>query len=274
MSPPAPMGQSGSHAVVYRVVAESGLQRAWRIWTTHRADLSDHYRALTDYLTRLPRQPALVHFTYVSRGIRAADGHWYPALSMEWVDGSDLFTWTRQRCLAGEAARLAEAARKWRLLVDQLARVQIVHGDLSHGNILVTANDHFKLVDYDCLAVPSLFGQTNPEIGVEPYQHPGRDGLTRYSPALSRYASLLIYVALRTLAVRPELWGQHVDRLAYDRLLFRPQDLQEPQASPLLRDLHELPDPTVGRLADQLVAAFRGDLDSVPALSDLALTEG
>ncbi len=41
MSPTVPLGQSGSHAVVYRVVAESGLQRAWRLWTSHRADLSD-----------------------------------------------------------------------------------------------------------------------------------------------------------------------------------------------------------------------------------------
>ena len=69
----------------------------------------------------------------------------------------------------------------------------------------------FTLVDYDCLAVPALMGQTNLEVGLPAYQHPGRAAGTTLFPGLDNFSALVIYVALRALAAEPSLWDTFVE---------------------------------------------------------------
>jgi hypothetical protein len=163
------------------------------------------------------------------------------------------------------------AADVWLHLVRELIQNQIVHGDLQHGNVMVSPEGHFKLVDYDCMCVPELQGRRNLETGLPPYQHPARNADTLMFPGLDNFSSLLIYVALRALAAAPYLWITYVDQPEYDRILFRPQDFQNPAASPLYRDLMHSPDEQVRDLAHYLFELAKYDLRDVPPVDDVLL---
>jgi hypothetical protein len=146
----------------------------------------------------------------------------------------------------------------------------ISHGDLQHANVMVTQAGELKLVDYDCMCVPALVGRRNLEVGVEPYQHPGRNETTLLSLDLDNFSALLIYVALRALSVDPTLWQKYVEGPGYDKLLFRAEDFQNPANSALYHDLLRSPDQELRELTQQLFGLAHAQMDQVPPLGQLA----
>jgi hypothetical protein len=270
-----PRPWSGAFAVVYKVMDPDRRQPfAVRVFTTESPERRERYDLISEYLkTRRPR--CLVDFEYRERSIRSAgDGKWYPLILMEWVQGETLFTWVREQCQANNAQALAAVAERWLRIVQELADACVAHGDLQHANVMVTEQGELKLVDYDCMCVPSLVGRRNLEVGVEPYQHPGRNERTLLSLDLDNFSALVIYVALRALAVRPTLWQRHVEATGYDRLLFRREDILAPEHSALSRELLALPDPELRELANQMFALARAPLDQVPPLGQLVNSYG
>ena len=266
-----PRPWSGAFAVVYKAIA-AGDQRpfAVRVFTTESPERRERYHEISAYL-KSRKLSCLVDFEYRDESIRSAgDGKWYPLILMDWVQGDTLFKWCRARALAGDNEALGEAARRWVDLVKELSDARIAHGDLQHANVMVTERGELKLVDYDCMCVPALVGRRNLEVGVEPYQHPDRNADTHLSLDLDHFSALVIYIALRALAVNPSLWARYVEGPTHDKLLFRAEDIQHPEASPLAGDLLRLPDQDVRELAARLVELARGPLGAVPPLSELA----
>ncbi len=231
----------------------------------------ERYRIVSEYLDGRSLN-SLVQFYYDEKGIRAAsDGKMYPMVTMQWVPGVTLFEWARDRSREGYQEALAIAADVWLQVVRELAAAGIVHGDLQHGNVMVSQEGYFKLVDYDCLGVPELMGQPNMEIGMEPYQHPGRGAETTLFPGLDNFSALVIYVALRALAAAPHLWITHVDTPGYDKLLFRKEDFAQPDASRLYQELMNSPDEQVRDLTHYLMQLVRYDLRDVPPVDEVLL---
>ncbi|MCU0979473.1 MAG: AarF/UbiB family protein, partial [Pirellulaceae bacterium] len=201
-----PKARSGNFATVYRGYRPDGSEFAIRIFNRRQDERLEHYRTISDFLENRTVS-SIVRFDYDERGIRSAgDGKLYPLLIMEWVPGITLFEWTRDRCREGYVEALQIAADVWLHLVRELTQHEIVHGDLQHGNVMVSPEGHFRLVDYDCMCVPSLIGRRNLETGLPPYQHPGRNADTLLFPGLDNFSALYIYVALRALAAAPYLW--------------------------------------------------------------------
>jgi hypothetical protein len=266
-----PKARSGNFATVYRGYRPDGSEFAIRIFNRRQDERLEHYRTISDYLeTRAVS--SIVRFDYDERGIRSAgDGKLYPLLVMEWVPGITLFEWTRDRCREGYVEALQIAADVWLHLVRELTQHEIVHGDLQHGNVMVSPEGHFKLVDYDCMCVPSLIGRRNLETGLPPYQHPGRNADTLLFSGLDNFSALYIYVALRALAAAPYLWITYVDQPEYDRILFRDQDFQSPATSPLYHELLQSPDEQVRDLAHYLFERARYDLHDVPPVDEVLL---
>ncbi len=266
-----PKARSGNFATVYRGYRPDGSEFAIRIFNRRQDERLEHYRTISDYLENRVVS-SIVRFDYDERGIRSAgDGKLYPLLIMEWVPGITLFEWTRDRCREGYVEALQIAADVWLHLVRELTQHEIVHGDLQHGNVMVSPEGHFKLVDYDCMCVPALIGRRNLETGLPPYQHPGRNGDTLLFPGLDNFSALYIYVALRALAAAPYLWITYVDQPEYDRILFRDQDFQSPATSPLYRELLQSPDEQVRDLAHYLFELARYDLHDVPPVDEVLL---
>lgn len=266
-----PKARSGNFATVYRAFRPDGKDFAVRVFNRRQDERLEHYQTISDYLDQRAVS-SIVNFDYDERGIRSAgDGKLYPLLTMDWVPGITLFEWARDRSREGYAEALTIAADVWLHLVRELSQHQIVHGDLSHGNVLVSPDGHFKLVDYDCMCVPSLIGRRNLETGLPPYQHPARNADTILFPGLDNFSSLVIYVALRALAAAPHLWITYVDQMEYDRILFRPQDFENPAMSPLYRELMNSPDEQVRDLAHYLFQLARYDIHDIPPVDEVLL---
>ncbi len=178
--------------------------------------------------------------------------------------------------MEGNREAIAAVADRWLEAVQELSDNSVAHGDLQHANVMVRAPRpgrlawQLKLVDYDGMCVPPLVGRRNLEVGVEPYQHPERGAGTLLSLDLDNFSALVIYVALRALAIQPALWLKYVEQVGYDKLLFRREDFQAPAQSPLYYDLMQLGNNDLRNLTERLFALSQARMEDVPPLGQLA----
>ncbi|MBQ9455591.1 MAG: hypothetical protein IJU53_07985 [Thermoguttaceae bacterium] len=261
-----PKPWAGAFAVVYKATLENGENRAVRVFSSESSERRERYEIISQYLQDHPVK-CLVNFEYRDNAIRSTDGRWYPLVIMDWVEGHTLFQWVDGQARAGNAKAIRLAADVWAKIVAEMEDAQIAHGDYQQANILVTAEGQMKLVDYDCMCVPALVGRRNLEIGVEPYQHPDRNGDTPLSLTLDRFSALMIYLSLRALAADVSLWQKYVIQTSYDKMMFRKEDIMASQDSELIADLRQSPDEDVRELTEILLRQALGPMDEVPSLA-------
>jgi hypothetical protein len=255
-----PRAISGAFATVFVL---NGRTQRWAVRCFHApvADLEARYRALAKHLKQHPELP-FVPFTFLPEGIQV-EGQRYPVLKMAWVEGLSLNRFVAQHLENPEI--LAQLSRAWVLLVEQLARAGMAHGDLQHGNVLVSLSEgqlRLTLVDYDAVYVPALRGRKSPELGHRNYQHPDRNEAD-YGPWIDRFPALVILTALEALRHRPDLWARYGDE---DALLFRAHDFYAPDQSSLFQELMACA--PVSPLATVLHHACRLEPKQVPSLQD------
>lgn len=264
-----PRPWAGAFAVVYKAIYPNRALQAIRVFSTESSQRRERYMRVYEYL-KGRKIKCLVNFQYLDDSIRCTDGRWYPLILMDWVEGDTLFKWVNQKCAQRNGAALSAAADCWLSLTRELTEAQVTHGDLQHNNIIVTPEGRLKLVDYDCMSVPGLFGQRNLEIGVQPYQHPKRNQNTLLSPELDRYSTIVIYLALKALSLNPAMWDTAVLQTGNDKILFRVEDFQNPQQSATVQTLLKFPNDTVRMLTSELFYRYApGPLEAVPTLWEL-----
>lgn len=284
-----PHPRAGQFACVFKATLPNGRDnQAVRVFTSAAPERRERYQEIDTYLKAyLPTQPikSLVAFEYSDDGIKSKNGKSYPLLTMDWVRGEQLYTWVNERCDNKDSRSLERAADQWCDTIKELNAAQIAHGDLQHGNVMVTDKNELKLVDYDCMCVPKLVGKKNLEIGVDPYQHPARNLDTLLHPNLDNFSALFIFVALQALAASPGLWLTYVKKENYEKLLFKRGDLHDPVNSDLIKELRKSPCKDVQRLTGDLIdltqqgKSLKGDeaqadIERVPRLEDLLFSFG
>jgi Mn2+-dependent serine/threonine protein kinase len=221
---------TGAFASVYKLTRNSsqvGQTKTWavRCFLEHRPDIKERYDAIASAIKDSER-PLFAGFQFLDKGIKVK-GEWYPILKMEWVEGESLDSYVDQH--VRNRLRIINLHKQFRELVLKLRRAGIAHGDLQHGNILVTASG-LKLIDYDGMFVPALAGRGSPELGHRNYQHPLRSN-EFFSEDLDNLSCWVIDSALKLLVLDPELWFE--TNRGDDSLLFRYSDLNDPGSSPL-----------------------------------------
>ncbi|MFB6278724.1 MAG: hypothetical protein ABEK75_04420 [Salinibacter sp.] len=260
-----PQPITGAFAAVFPVTTETGGRYALKCFLADVPDQRARYEAVADVLDAAAHD-AFVEFGYQPEGVRVG-GEAYPLLKMEWAEGTTLNRFVEAHLDEPEVLeRLAEA---WADLMADLEAMDLAHGDLQHGNVLVdTTPDalRLRLVDYDTMYVPALEGRTSAEVGHRNYQHPDRTDAD-FGPTLDRFAGLVIYTALRACAMRPELWDRFDKG---ENLLFRDADFYAPEESPLFDALLEAE--PLSDLADALRTACYVEPGDVPSLA--AVREG
>ena len=256
-----PQPITGAFAAVFPVSTAAG-RYAVRCFLTRVERQQRRYRAVAEHLAAADL-PYTVAFDYQPEGVRVGVEP-YPLLKMAWVEGEGLAAWVERHLDDPEALRtLAEA---WRRLLRVLAAAAVAHGDLQHGNVLVTDGEggpRLRLVDYDTVWVPALKGETAPEVGHRNYQHPDRTEAD-FGPELDHFPGLVIYTALQALAEQPELWARFSTG---ENLLFQAGDFYDPKASPLFDALRALP--PVRPLAEVLETACYLEPAAVPGLEEV-----
>ena len=258
-----PRAYSGSFASVYRMRCGS---REWavRCFLREYADQQERYSAISGHLARA-KLPYTVGFEFILKGIRVA-GHWYPILKMEWIRGDSLMTYI-QKNLSNEAA-LRTLADNWLRMTAALARASVAHGDLQHGNVLISGNE-IKLIDYDGMFVPALSGRVSHEVGHRNYQHPRRI-YSDFGPHLDNFSAWVIYLSLVALVTLPGLRSQF--RLENEYILLRREDFEQPDRSSVLTHLLSHRDPGVRLLASSFRSLLAQDLPHIPGIDGLGGT--
>ena len=254
-----PKPATGGNAVAYK--ATEG-QNVWAVRCFLRpiSDHAERYAAISKHLQK-NRAAHCTKFFYLSDGLRIKGGT-FPIVKMAWVQGPNLDRFVES--VLDRPKELAALREKFRALVKDIEAGKFAHGDLQHGNILVSGKD-LLLIDYDGMWVPALIGRQATEIGHRAYQHPKRS-MSDYGPYLDRFSALVIYLSLLALEVDRKLWDQYYTG---DNLLFVREDFNELGKSNVWNDLAALDHPEVTYLAGVLAAMVARPVKDLPRLESV-----
>ncbi|MEI5101075.1 hypothetical protein RB200_24145 [Streptomyces sp. PmtG] len=239
-----PRTSSGRNAVVFRLLGAGG-PCAVRCMTRPPAAGAQRYDALGRHL-RAHACPALTPASWRERGIRVG-GAWWPVVLMPWVPGDTLDVAVSRRL--EEPRALRHLAANWRVVLVQLARAGVGHGDLQHGNVLVDDELRLQLVDLDGVWVPGERRWPRADAGHPDYRHPKEDGELR-GVRLDAFPASVIFLSALAVAADPGLWTLHTQ----ENLIFRAADFTRPGRTPLWERLGKSPDPRVAAMASRLAA--------------------
>lgn len=262
-----PRAISGAFASVFPMThTRTGHRYAVKCFTRCVPDQQARYRAISEKLAALSAaelsQPWKIGFEYLPDAVLVGASR-YPVLKMEWAQGTTLAAWLDvhhrdSRAVDRVAERFAE-------LISDLAVYGIAHGDLQHGNLLVAEDDTLRLLDYDGMFVPALAGLGGTERGHRNYQSPQR-GDFDFDATLDRFSSWVIYLALKAVAIDPELWERlHEPQGEY--LLLREADFEDPSISQRFPALLSHSDGRIRQLAEQVRMLVARPLMTLPALA-------
>ena len=258
---------SGNFATVFQLSAPGERRYAVRCFVRYAEDQQLRYELIAAFLASVDSFWK-VEFEFLSDGIRVG-GKWFPVLKMEWVDGEPLDRYIASRLSDGQAV-LALAARFGQAVAD-LHKRGAAHGDLQHGNLLVTTDGGLKLIDYDGMYVPALAGREGHELGHPNYQHPARSKAD-FGPSIDNFSAWVIYASLLALAIDPGLW----DRVGggEEKLIFSRADFIDPALGLALRALEVGGDQQLVGLAEIIEENLTRQPLSVDELRAISITPG
>jgi hypothetical protein len=256
---------TGSFACVFEV--GNGAHRwAVRCFLREVSDQARRYPLLSQHLKNISLA-SLVDFEYQPQGI-LVQRQWYPIVKMAWIEGKTLQWFIAEHL--HDAQTLMNLATQWRGLVTGLRDNRVAHGDLQHGNILITPQQEIRLVDYDAMFIPALRGEQSPELGHQNYQHPKRNK-NHYDESLDNFAALVIYTSLQAVAREPQLWDQFHGE-DDEKLLFSAADYKAARQAGIVQRLKRHGDRDVCRLTGQIEQFCAGSPEHMPDLESVITT--
>lgn len=209
---------------------------AFRCWHVPVKDSKERY----SYISRAIQKsnlPFFCSFDYNEKGL-IVKGETLPITKMKWVDGQNLKKFICSHYQESKAIK--KLAKSFLDMIIKLHSKHIAHGDLQHGNIIVSDSAKIYLVDYDSMYVPQM-GHNFPDIisGLIDYQHPSRKDNSNSSEKLDYFSELIIYASLLAIAEKPELALKY-DIENTEALLFKSNDFESFDKSEIYHDLKEL----------------------------------
>lgn len=251
-----PRPRSGNFASVYKVHCTDSV---WAVRCfLHRADgLNGRYIEIARSI-KLSGLPYFADFEFLEKGIRVRN-EWFPILKMEWLDGLGLTEFIDQNL--ARQAKFEEIAQDFKRVMLDLQSHGIAHGDLQHGNLLISGNQ-LRLVDYDGMFVQAFAQTLSPELGHRNYQHPLRLP-QHFNDRLDDFAAWVIYGCLLILSKDPSLWTT-VKKSGDDCLLFKKNDYVQPEESWAFYQLDQHSNTEVQKISRFIRSLCRQPFNMVP----------
>jgi hypothetical protein len=256
-----PKVMSGNFASVYSVTTSQG-RWAIRCFVRQVMGQQGRYARMSQQLLGLGLD-FMVSFEYYLRGIKVRN-EWYPIVKMQWVDGLPMNQYIEE--VYDKPDLLLDLTKKFRKVMKGLRDNQLAHGDLQHGNIMITPDNEFRLVDYDGMYTPAFRGKA-PELGHANFQHPRRTS-DFYNEDLDNFAALVIHTSLLALATDAALFK---DFYTGDNLLMLSSDFKNPLQSKVIKRFKENSNDTVKKLGELLERSCLADVSKVPIYEDVML---
>lgn len=255
----SPESALGTTSVVYKVVSEKGSSAIKCFLDNTSSELESRYAAISKFLSSNKTIPGLHVARFLKEGI-LVDNTWQPLIEMPWIEGALLYDFLDSQ--KGNRETLLLIASEFQRVISELNKCGVAHGDLDANNIIISGQQiHF--VDYDSLFVPKLRGQSAIEVGNGNYQMPSRT-LSHFSSNVGNFSAWAIYVSIVSFALDPVLWNNCSN--TRDRLLFKKEDYEKPESSPIFSRLADHPDQRLNALSNYFKSLLSLDPLSVPDL--------
>jgi hypothetical protein len=252
---------SGASGSVFTVRSASGRSWAVKCFTRFVDHQAVRYQRISEALQTV-NKPWRVEFEYRPDGVLCG-GFWYPVLKMEWIEATGLIPFIERHLW--EPVVIADLATKFSRMVRDLSTLNIAHGDLQHGNLLVTPSGELKLIDYDGMFVPSLAQIGACEKGHVNYQAPTRT-MSTWGPYLDNFSAWIIYTSLVALTIDPTVWSL-LHSPGDEALLFHHSDYQDPRSSRALLALAQSSQPAIHALGTVMCNVWAPDVRAIPPLN-------
>lgn len=225
------------------------------------SDIVMRYKAIADFCNASAFQvSALLPISFLLHGIQIGQ-RILPLVKMPFLTGAfslgEFIAENYQNQFVMQ--QLSEA---WLRLIGEMEGVPLAHGDLDLTNVMIerTASSFsLKLIDYDNMWFPQLVACGQTEFGHEAFQHPAffYSRTRPYDATMDRFSALVIYISLKMLSYRPELyieWGADDS----EQLLLSSADyLNANLATSRIAQLRALCHPELYPFIDELVACLR-----------------
>ena len=271
----------GGFCMVYPLENSIGKKYAFRVWHQEIDGIKERIKKIAEYLKSIDN-PYFVEFVNVEDALSVFDGtdnQLVDAIRMDWVSGSNLLHYIDSIINGTDSEEqkqkaILTIAEKFKEMVIRLHKDHISHGDLQHGNIMISDNQQLKLVDYDSVYVPTFTSEEQVTSGLIGYQHPCRKKsnfiASEYDDYFSEY---IIYISLLAYAEDMTLW-EPLDDIENPRdeysLLFKESDLLNPAQSILFNKLRNYDNPIISKLLDVLITVLnQADCSQLPPLESL-----
>lgn len=225
----------GGFSVVFPYETVNGEKWAFRCWHSDVNNSQRRYEIISDAIQKA-QLDFLCDFEYVEKGINV-EGTIFPTTRMRWIDGITIKDYI---CRNRYSKHLLKAlADRFLTMTRALHDLSLAHGDLQHGNILVSGDHQLYLVDYDSFYCPKLKGEADNVTGLPDYQHPTRISNKSVTEKLDYFSELIIYLSILAIAERPSLIEKYKVEDA-DRLLFSKEDFADLKNSQVYKDIFAL----------------------------------
>jgi len=226
---------AGGFSVVFPYEASDGTKWAFRCWHSDINNTQRRYELISEAIQKA-HLSFLCDFDYIEKGINV-EGIIYPTTRMRWIEG---ITIKEYICKYRQSKdKLISLAENFLAMTQALHEQSLAHGDLQHGNILVTNDHQLYLVDYDSFYCPKLKGEEDTVTGLPDYQHPARKSNKSVSEKLDYFSELIIYLSILSIAEAPSLVEKYKVEDA-DRLLFAKEDFDDITKSQIYKDIQSL----------------------------------
>ncbi|TAE30625.1 MAG: hypothetical protein EAZ91_09845 [Cytophagales bacterium] len=263
-----PFFSSGNFAVVFKMEdTRTGNHMALKCFLRDVPDRARRLRLIGEWIADNP-SPYLLPMTYHPDELWVDCAHCtrqeFDVVMMPWVEGQTLGEYVRDCCTRADRSALGFLAFRFVLLAEWMLNQNMAHGDLKPDNIMVRADGHLALVDYDGFYVPAFAGEEATETGTPPYRHTRRQ-LSDFNLYLDDFSLLLLQLELQTLACFPD-WPSVYSPT--DALLACPDDINAPRQSKLFADIYDKGKPIHRTLLAELEGALKKPL--IFTIRDLA----
>lgn len=256
------LSYTGGYTVVIPCIV-NGEKWAFRCWHVPVEDSKKRYSLISDAIHDA-QLPFFCSFEYAEKGL-LVKGESLPITKMKWVDGKNLKNYICAHYQ--EKGKIKDLAQSFIKMITSLHGEKIAHGDLQHGNILVSETGQLYLVDYDSMYVPAM-GNEFPDIitGLIDYQHPARNKNRFSSEKLDYFSELVIYTCLLGISEKPDFVTSYNVEDS-ERLLFSASDFYSFESSKVYGELTALKNPEIDQcltiLKEYLVAKDINDLKPI-----------
>ena len=226
---------AGGFSVVFPYEASDGTKWAFRCWHSDINNTQRRYELISEAIQKA-HLAFLCDFDYIEKGINV-EGTIYPTTRMRWIEGVTIKEYICKYRQSKD--KLISLAENFLAMTQALHEQSLAHGDLQHGNILITNDHQLYLVDYDSFYCPKLKGEEDTVTGLPDYQHPARKSNKSVSEKLDYFSELIIYLSILSIAEAPSLVEKYKVEDA-DRLLFAKEDFDDITKSQIYKDIQSL----------------------------------